>query len=93
MSKKVDQNDRQYNESFPSVKEIELKCGSDKAVRQMIHRAIKKQYPMLSSTTRNGVIVVSRGGGRKGSIQTLLSRKKFRLEFSEFLNHAKRQSR
>ena len=47
------------------MKEIELKCGPDKAVRQMIHRAIKKQYPMLSSTTRNGVIVVSRGGGRK----------------------------
>ena len=53
------------------MKEVELKCGPDKAVRQMIHRAIKKQYPMLSSTTRNGVIVVSRGGGRKGSIQTL----------------------
>ena len=91
----MDQNGRQYNESFPSVKEIELKCGSDKAVRQMIHRAIKKQYPMLSSTTRNGVIVVSRGGGRKGLIQTLLPRNKFCFfKFSEnFLNHAKRQSR
>ena len=44
------------------MKEVELKCGPDKSVRQMIHRAIRKEYPMLSSTTRNGVIVVSRGG-------------------------------
>ena len=75
-----------------SVKEIELKCGSDKAIRQMIHRAIKKQYPMLSSTTRNGVIVVSRGGGRKGLVQNYFPRNG--SKFSEkSLNQTKRQSR